>query len=105
MSTSPAAYDRISSRAEGSTLVSPRTVLTITGKKTIRVTMKIRASGLSTPNQALEIGAMAMIGMELAAIATGMSASRAVAHRAVANAAITPSVTPTRKPASASKPV
>ena len=66
---SPAAYERMSSRAAGSTWVRPRTVLTMTGKKTMRAEIVIRGSTLSEPNQLIVIGANARIGIELAPIA------------------------------------
>ena len=87
---SPAAYDDISSSAAGSTLVRPRTVLTITGKKHISATIVIRGRRLSGPNQLSVIGAKAMIGIVLAPIATGSRTSRAVAQRAVASPATVP---------------
>ena len=96
---SVAAYDDISSRAAGSTLVSPRMVLTMTGKKTIRATIVIRGSRLSGPNQLSVIGAKAMIGIVLAPIATGRSSSRALAQRAVANPADGPERHPDDQPA------
>src|SRR6476620_5552238 len=77
-----AAYDERSSRAAGSTLVSPRTVLTITGKKTITATIVTRGRRLSGPNQLRVIGANAMIGIVLAPMAIGSRTSRALAQRA-----------------------
>src|SRR3979490_1380618 len=71
ISMSPAAYERMSSRAAGSTWVRPRTVFTITGKKTIRAEIVIGGRTLSEPNQLIVIGANARIGIELAPIATG----------------------------------
>src|SRR5690348_18417958 len=82
---SPAAYDDRSSSAPGSTFVSPRIVLTMTGKNTITATIVIRGSRLSGPNQFSVIGANAMIGIVLAPIATGSRTSRAGTQRAVAN--------------------
>src|SRR5258708_7227050 len=102
---SVAAYDESSSRAAGSTFVSPRTVLIITGKKTITATIVSRGRMLSGPNQFRVIGAKAIIGIELAPIATGISSSRAVAHRAVASPLRVPSTTPTSRPPTASVPV
>ena len=55
-----------------------------------------------TPNQALKIGAMAMIGMALAAIANGRTASRALAHRDTANAMTSPTTVPMTRPPAAS---
>ena len=95
---SPAAYDDISSNAPGSTFVSPRMVLTMTGNITIRATIVMRGSRLSGPNQFSVIGANAMIGMVLAPIATGRRTSRALAQRAVAKPASVPSATPTISP-------
>src|SRR6266566_647247 len=100
-----AAYDERSSRAAGSTFVRPRTVLIITGKKTITATIVSRGRMLSGPNQFRVIGAKAMIGIELAPTATGIRSSRAVAHRAVASPLRVPSATPTSRPPTASVPV
>src|SRR5438445_6208414 len=100
-----AAYDESSSRAAGSTFVRPRTVLIITGKKTITATIVRRGRMLSGPNQFRVIGAKAMIGMALAPTATGIRSSRAVAHRAVASPPRVPSTTPTSRPPTASVPV
>src|SRR3954465_1571384 len=80
---SGAAYEANSSRADGSTFVSPRTVLIIIGKNVMTATIVIRDAGLSELNQVFAIGAKAMIGIEFAAIATGTSDSCAVAHRLV----------------------
>src|SRR6266545_1364060 len=78
---SDAAVERISSSAAGSTELSPRTVLIITGKKTSSAAIIDLDSGLARPNQLFMIGAKAMIGMELRAIAKGSSDSRAPAQR------------------------
>src|SRR5918996_2873944 len=69
ISSSPAAYDRISSIAEGGTEVSPRSVLMSTGKKQITAAIAIFDAGERTPNQLFVIGAKAMIGIAFAAIA------------------------------------
>jgi hypothetical protein len=99
---SDAAYERISSRAAGSTWVSPRVTLTRTGKKTRTATIIIFDSGLSTPNQLFMSGAKAMIGTALAPIARGSSSSRAVTKRAVRSATTTPAVVPMASPPNAS---
>src|SRR6478609_8540946 len=75
---SVAAYEAMSSSAAGSTLVSPRIVLTIMGKKTMTATIVRRGRRLSGPNQFSVIGANAMIGMALAPIPIGSRISRAV---------------------------
>src|SRR6187401_335864 len=67
ISRSPAAYERISSIAAGFTEVSPRSVFTSTGKKQSTAAIAI-FEPLSIPNQALAIGAKAMIGIALAAM-------------------------------------
>src|SRR4051794_26508074 len=100
-----AAYDENSSSEAGSTLVSPRIVLTRTGKKTITATMVIRGRRLSGPNQLSVIGAKAMIGIALAPMATGSNRSRAVAQRAVARPQTVPNATPITSPPIASAPV
>ena len=82
---SDAAYERISSSADGWTWERPRVTLIITGKNTSSAAIIIFDSGLSTPNQLLKIGAMAMIGIAFAAIAIGSTESRAVPQRATAN--------------------
>ena len=64
--------------------------LIMTGKKTSSAAIIIFERGLRTPNQLLRMGAMAMIGTALLAIATGSSTSRAVAQRAVEKAMSTP---------------
>src|SRR3954447_3838782 len=78
---SPAAYERISSSEVGRTLVSPRSVLTITGKKQRTAATAIFEVAASGSNQALKIGANAMIGTALAAIAIGISARPSDAKR------------------------
>ena len=77
----------------------------MTGKKTSRAAIIIFESGLVTPNQELKMGAMAMIGIALAATANGSTASRAFAHRATANATTTPTSVPMTSPPIASKSV
>src|SRR6476646_4893247 len=74
ISSSPAAYERISSTWDGRTEVRPRSVLTMTGKKQRTAAVAIRGVSESGSNQALKIGANAMIGIAFAAIAIGMSA-------------------------------
>src|SRR5690349_8345658 len=69
----PAAYDRISSTWPGRTDVSPRSVLTSTGKKQRSAAMKI-FDPFSIPNHALAIGAKAMIGIADAAMKYGIRA-------------------------------
>ena len=58
-------------------------MLIITGKNTRTAAIIAFDSWLSMPNQLLKIGAKAMIGTELAAIANGSSVSRTAANRAV----------------------
>ena len=64
-----AAYERMSSIDDGCTDVSPRRVFTRTGKKQSTAAMTIFEAGFSRPNQLFVIGANAMIGIALAAIA------------------------------------
>ena len=68
MSSSDAAYDRISSTASALTETSPRSVFTSTGKKHRIPAIAIFECGFSTPNQAFVIGANAMIGIALSAV-------------------------------------
>src|SRR5215207_7643406 len=68
ISTSPAAYDRISSICAGRTEVSPRSMFTSTGKKQRTAAIAIFDHGESSPNQLFVIGAKAMIGIAFAAI-------------------------------------
>src|SRR6266850_7979492 len=84
--TSLEAYDRMSSSAEASTRVRPRTVLIMIGKKTNTATTIIFESGFRIPNQLFMIGANAMIGTEFAAMAKGSSARLATVQRAVEKA-------------------
>ena len=65
----------MSSSADGSTWVRPRVTLIMTGKNTSSAATIIFDSGFVIPNQALKIGAMAMIGIALAAMANGSTAS------------------------------
>ena len=58
----------------------------MTGKNTSTAAIIIFESGLRTPNQLFMSGANAMIGTAPAAMASGRSAARALAQRAVANA-------------------
>src|SRR6185503_14560937 len=104
-SRSEAAYEAMSSSAAGSTLVRPRTELTIVGKKVISPTIVTRGSGLSNPNQLIMIGASAMIGTALIAVPNGTSVARAIIQREAANPARVPSVTPSASPPSASEAV
>src|SRR5690242_14902334 len=69
MSISRAASDRMSSSDAGSAEVRPRTVLIIAGKKTSSATIAIFEAGAPLLNHALVIGAKAMIGIELTAMA------------------------------------
>src|SRR5689334_13131712 len=75
ISSSPAAYERISSIWDGRTEVNPRKVFTNTGKKHRMPAVAIRGESESGSNQALKIGEKAMIGMALAAIAIGINAA------------------------------
>src|SRR5258708_28651759 len=79
---SPPAYERISSIEDGCTDVSPRSVLTIVGKKQSTAAIDIFEIGFSSPNQLFVIGANAMIGTAFAAIANGMSAAPTLRKRA-----------------------
>src|SRR5256885_13303775 len=81
IASSLAAYERMSSSDAWSTRVSPRSVLIMIGKNTRTATTIIFESGFRIPNQLFMIGANAMIGTELAAIANGSSARLAVAQR------------------------
>src|SRR3954468_20295828 len=69
MSSSPAAYERMSSTDAGRTDVSPRSVFTKTGKKQRTAAIAIFDVLPNGPNHAFVIGAKAMIGTALAAIA------------------------------------
>src|SRR5213080_2738219 len=82
ISSSLAAYERIRSICGGRTEVNPRSVLTNTGKKHRTAAVAIRGAGDNGSNQALKIGEKAMIGIALAAIAIGISASPSRRKRA-----------------------
>ena len=70
ISTWPAAYECMSSMSCGRTDVSPRSVLTSTGKKQRTAAMKIFELFVRPPaNHWFAIGANAMIGIAFAAIA------------------------------------
>src|SRR5437764_10673744 len=71
ISSSLPAYERIRSICAGRTDVSPRSVLTSTGKKQRTPAVAMRGAGESGSNQALKMGENAMIGIAFAAIATG----------------------------------
>ena len=77
-------------------------MLTITGKKQSTAAVAMRGAGESGSNQALKIGANAMIGIALAAIASGISASPRRRKRASTTAERMPSDEPITKPPSAS---
>src|SRR5438046_499137 len=102
MSTSPAAYERISSIDSGRTEVRPRRVVTSTGKKQRTPAIAHLECGLRTPNHAFVIGAKAMIGMAFAATAYGMSASPTRRQRAKTSATRIAAEQPVTKPPSAS---
>ena len=76
----------MSSSDSGRTEVSPRRVLTSTGKKQSTAAMTIFDHGLRIPNQAFVIGAKATIGTAFAAIRYGMSALPSGRQRARASA-------------------
>src|SRR5688572_20851243 len=71
------------------------------GKKTIIATIAILEAGFVSPNQLLVIGAKAIIGTELAAIAKGIIASLMTVQRAVTNATKTPAPQPIANPPTA----
>src|SRR5918992_4621068 len=102
ISSSPAAYERMSSIWLGRTDVSPRSVFTNTGKKTSTAAIAIFEAGLSSPNQLFVIGAKAMIGIALAAIANGISAPWRRRQRAGATPRRIAAAEPITKPPSAS---
>ncbi len=62
-------------------------------------------SGLRRPNQLLAIGAKAMIGIALMAMASGRTVSREVGKRDTMNAVATPSTVPRMRPPMASNRV
>lgn len=68
-------------------------------------TIAIFEAGLVVPNQLFMIGAKAMIGTELAAIANGMAASLMIVQRAVTSATSTPAPQPRPKPPKAAHSV
>ena len=84
---------------DGWTEVSPRNVFTIVGKKHSTAAIAIFETGFSRPNQLLVIGANAMIGTALAAIANGMRAMPRLRKRASTRAARIPSPEPMTSPA------
>ena len=77
-------------------------MFTITGKKTRIAAIAIFDVFSSGPNHWFVIGAKAMIGTALAAIANGISARPRLRKRASTIAESTASVLPIRKPPSAS---
>ena len=103
--TSDAAYERISSIDDGRTDVSPLVVLTITGKNTRIAAIAIFEVFSSGPNHWLVIGANAMIGTALAAIANGISARPRRRKRDITTADRTASALPTTQPPKASEKV
>src|SRR5918998_3937015 len=105
MSTSLAAYERMSSIDDGRTDVRPRSVFTSTGKKTSAAAIAIFDVLFSGPNHWFVIGANAMIGTALAAIASGISARPRRRQRASTIAARIASAEPTKKPPTASENV
>src|SRR5436190_24033939 len=102
IATSPAAYDLMSSIDAGRTEVRPRTVLTKTGKKQRTAAIAIFDVLPNGPNHAFVIGAKAMIGTALAAIAYGISARPRRCQRASTIATRIPSPQPIAQPPSAS---
>src|ERR687892_1185638 len=100
-----AAYERMSSIADGGTEVRPRVVSTTRGKKQRTAAITIFEVIPVTPNQLFVIGAKAMIGTAPAAIAYGMTAACRVRQRATTTAARNPSEQPIAKPPSASRKV
>src|SRR5258706_2227182 len=74
IASSDAAYERISSIWRGLALWSPRSVFTITGRKQRTAAIAIFEPGVTGLNHASKIGANAMIGIALAAMAIGMIA-------------------------------
>src|SRR5262249_62031742 len=90
VAASPPPYERISSMDDGCTEVRPRNVFTIVGKKHSTAAIAIFETGLRRPNQLFVIGANAMIGIALAAIAKGISAIPRFRNRASTSAARMP---------------
>src|SRR5579864_83188 len=86
ISSSPAAYECISSIDDGRTDVSPRSVFTSTGKKHSTAAITIFENFENGENQASVIGAKAMIGIAFAAIAYGIRAPPTRRQRARASA-------------------
>ena len=80
-------------------------MFTITGKKTRIAAIAIFEVFSSGPNHWFVIGANAMIGTALAAIANGISARPRPRKRASTIAEMTPSVEPITQPPSASENV
>ena len=103
MVPSLAAYERMSSSELGSTPDRPRVMLAMTGKNDRTAAIIILDSGLSEPNQALNSGANAMIGIAPAATATGSITERMPAQRVANKATTTPAETPMMNPPTASK--
>src|SRR6266511_4545895 len=99
---SSVAYERINSKADGSTWVSPRIILIIIGKNVMIATIIIFESWVVRPNQLFMIGAKAMMGTELAAIAKGSNTSRAAVQRTVVSATRIPALQPITSPPTAS---
>ena len=77
-------------------------MFTITGKKQSTAATAIFDVAVSGSNQALKIGANAMIGIALAAIATGISARPSDRNRPTTIANRIPAPEPSRKPTNAS---
>src|ERR671933_589532 len=102
ISSSPAAYERISSIDDGRTEVSPRIVFTRTGKKQSTAAIAIFDDLFSGENHAFVIGANAMMGIAFAAIAYGITALRRGFQRASTNPTTIASALPIAKPPTAS---
>src|SRR3954449_13305343 len=83
---SEAAYERISSIDDGRTEVRPLAVFTMTGKNTRIAAMAIFEVFSSGPNHWLVIGANAMMGTALAAMANGINAPPSRRKRAITTA-------------------
>ena len=71
------------------------------GKNTMTATMAILEAGFVMPNQLFMIGAKAMMGTELAAMAKGMVASLMIVQREVTRAVRIPAPQPTTNPPTA----
>ena len=97
-----AAYECINSIDAGCTDVSPRRVLTSTGKKQRAAAMTTFDHGLKVPNQAFVIGANAITGMAFAAIRYGTSAFPSGRQRASTSAAAMAVALPSTRPPNAS---